>query len=105
MTSPLHRDENGIWRMDYEDMDRKIKKNHIHAAVFCSPHDPLRPCLDPGRNWKRLWRSTAAMTSLSSQDEIWSDLTLPGHKHIPTQSTSEDAPQPDHCNVCTFQNL
>ena len=24
-------------------------------------------------------------------DEIWSDLILPGHKHIPTQSVSEDA--------------
>ena len=24
-------------------------------------------------------------------DEIWSDLTLTGHKHIPTQSVSEDA--------------
>ena len=24
-------------------------------------------------------------------DEIWSDIILPGHKHIPTQSVSEDA--------------
>lgn len=24
-------------------------------------------------------------------DEIWSDLTLPGYQHIPTQSVSEDA--------------
>ena len=24
--SPLKRDENGVWRMDYEDMDRKLKK-------------------------------------------------------------------------------
>ncbi len=31
--SPLVRDENGVWRMDYEDMERKIKENHIHAAV------------------------------------------------------------------------
>lgn len=27
------------------------------------------------------------------EDEIWSDLTLFGHKHIPTQSVSEDAKQ------------
>lgn len=38
--SPLVRDENGVWRMDYEDMERKIKENHIHAAVFCTPHNP-----------------------------------------------------------------
>ena len=24
-------------------------------------------------------------------DEIWSDITLEGHRHIPTQSVSEDA--------------
>ena len=24
-------------------------------------------------------------------DEIWSDIILEGHKHIPTQSVSEDA--------------
>ena len=45
--SDLKRDENGIWRMDYEDMDRKIKENHIHFAVFCSPHNPC------GRVWER----------------------------------------------------
>ena len=25
------------WRMDYDDMERKIREQHIHAAVFCSP--------------------------------------------------------------------
>ena len=31
--SPLKRDENGVWRMDYEDMDRKLKKYHIHLRL------------------------------------------------------------------------
>ena len=35
--SPLTLDERGVWRMDYEDMDRKLKEHHIHVAVFCSP--------------------------------------------------------------------
>ena len=26
--------------MDYEDMDWKLKENHIHLAIFCSPHNP-----------------------------------------------------------------
>ena len=38
--SPLKKDSSGIWRMDYEDMDRKLKENHIHLAIFCSPHNP-----------------------------------------------------------------
>ena len=45
--SPLKKDENGVWRMDYEDMDAKIKENNIHVAVFCSPHNPC------GRVWER----------------------------------------------------
>ena len=88
--SDLKQDENGVWRMNYEDMDRKIRENHIHFAIFCSPHNPC------GRVWERE-EIEAAMEVYRKNDcvvisdEIWSDLTLSGHKHIPTQSVSEDA--------------
>jgi len=88
--SQLKRDENGIWRMDYEDMDRKIKENNIHAAIFCSPHNPC------GRVWEREEIEKAMEVYKANDvfvisDEIWSDIILSGHKHIPTQSVSEDA--------------
>ena len=88
--SPLVKDENGVWRMDFEDMEKKIVKNRIHAAVFCSPPNPC------GRVWER-WEIEKAMELYKKydvfviSDEIWSDLILEGHKHIPTQSVSEDA--------------
>lgn len=88
--SPLVKDENGIWRMDFDDMEKKIVENHIHAVVFCSPHNPC------GRVWER-WEIEKAMELYRKHDvyvvsdEIWSDLILEGHKHIPTQSVSEDA--------------
>lgn len=88
--SPLKLDENNVWRMDYEDMDAKIKQYHIHTALFCSPHNPT------GRVWER-WEIERAMEVCRDNDvyvisdEIWSDLTLFGHHHIPTQSVSEDA--------------
>ena len=88
--SPLVKDENGVWRMDFEDMEKKIVKNRIHAVVFCSPHNPC------GRVWER-WEIEKAMELYKKydvfviSDEIWSDLILEGHKHIPTQSVSEDA--------------
>ena len=31
--SPLSRDEKGIWRMNYDDMEKKIRDEHIHAAI------------------------------------------------------------------------
>ncbi len=88
--SELVRDEDGVWRMDYEDMDRKLKENHIHFAVFCSPHNPC------GRVWTReeILKAVevyARNDCVVVSDEIWSDLILAGHKHIPTQSVSEDA--------------
>lgn len=88
--SPLKLDENGVWRMDYEDMDAKIKANRIHVAVFCHPHNPC------GRVWER-WELEKAMEVYKENDcvvisdEIWSDILLNGHKHIPLQSISEDA--------------
>ena len=88
--SPLQQDENGIWRMDFEDMEKKIVENKIHAAIFCSPHNPC------GRVWER-WEVEKAMELYKKHDvmvisdEIWSDILRPGVKHIPTQSVSEDA--------------
>ena len=88
--SPLIRDEQGVWRMDYEDMARRLREHHIHVAVFCSPHNPL------GRVWQReeiekAMEVYAAHDCVVISDEIWSDIILPGHKHVPTQSVSEDA--------------
>ena len=88
--SHLVQDEQGVWRMDFTDMERKILENKIHCAVFCSPHNPC------GRVWER-WEIEKAMELYKKHDvfvisdEIWSDLTLGDYKHIPTQSISEDA--------------
>lgn len=88
--SELVKDENGVWRMDFEDMEKKIVEHNIHATIFCSPHNPC------GRVWER-WEIEKAMEIFKKHDvmvvadEIWSDLITTGHKHIPTQSVSEDA--------------
>lgn len=88
--SPLTQDENGVWRMDYEDMDKKLRENNIHAAILCSPHNPC------GRVWEQQELEKAmeiyrTHDCIVISDEIWSDILLDGHKHIPTQSVSEDA--------------
>ncbi len=88
--SPLQRDAQGVWRMDFADMEKKLKEQSIHAAVFCSPHNPC------GRVWER-WELEEAMALFKKydvkvvSDEIWSDIILDGNTHIPTQSISEDA--------------
>jgi len=88
--SPLAQDGSGVWRIDFADVERRLRDGHIHAAVFCSPHNPT------GRVWEK-WEIEGFMALCEKydvgvvSDEIWSDIVLPGHKHIPTQSVSEDA--------------
>ena len=88
--SQLKKDGEKVWRMDFEDMEKKIVENHIHACIMCSPHNPT------GRVWER-WELEKAMELFKKHDvyvisdEIWSDLILEGYKHIPTQMISEDA--------------
>ena len=88
--SPLVRDGGGVWRMDFDDMEKKIVEHKIHAAVFCSPHNPC------GRVWER-WEVERFMALCEKydvsvvSDEIWSDIIRPGLRHVPTQSVSQDA--------------
>ena len=88
--SPLEKDKNGVWRMNYKDMEEKIVKEQIHVAIFCSPHNPT------GRVWERKEVEKAMKifkkhNVMVISDEIWSDIILNGNKHVPTQSVSEDA--------------
>lgn len=90
VASKLIKDENNIWRMDYEDMERKIVENNIHTAIICSPYNPA------GRVWEReeLEKIIAIYEKHNVyiiSDEIWSDLILEGHKHIPTQQVNDYA--------------
>lgn len=85
--SELKKDAQGIYRMDYADMEEKIAAEHIHTAVFCSPHNPS------GRVWEQQ-ELEAAMEIFAKHevmvisDEIWSDILLNGNRHIPTQSVN-----------------
>ncbi len=86
--SPLVRDSEGVWRMDYEDMDRKIKENNIKVVIFCTPHNPS------GRVWTMPELEKAAEVFEANNvsvlsDEIWADLVFEGHEHIPFQCVNE----------------
>ncbi|MBR3181086.1 MAG: aminotransferase class I/II-fold pyridoxal phosphate-dependent enzyme [Eggerthellaceae bacterium] len=88
--SPLVRDDEGVWRMDFEDMARRIEQEHISLAVLCSPYNPC------GRVWER-WELERAAELFAAHDvvvvvdEIWSDIILPGYEHISFHTISEDA--------------
>ena len=72
--SPLTKDEQGVWRMDFADMEKKIVENHIHAAIFCSPHNPC------GRVWER--REVEQAMALYAPSKTFNLAGLVGSYHI-----------------------
>lgn len=89
--SPMTKDEKGIYRMDFEDMENKIKQHNISMMIFCSPHNPT------GRVWEK-WEIEKVVelcdkyNMILFSDEIWADFIVdPNCRHIPTQSVSEAA--------------
>jgi cystathionine beta-lyase len=73
--------ENGYYRMDLSDLERKID-SRTKAIMLCSPHNPV------GRVWTKEELTAFGELCLRKNilifsDEIHSDLILPGHKHIP----------------------
>jgi len=79
--NPL-RYENGSYRIDFEDMERKIRENGVKLFILCSPHNPV--C----RVWTK--EELQQLGSLCQRygvkvvsDEIHCDFAFPEHPHTP----------------------
>ena len=88
--NPMVRDADGSWRLDYEDLERKIVEHGIKATIFCNPHNPCGRVWEPEEIRKAMEIFEKHRVWVIS-DEIWSDLLLDGHRHTPTQSVSSYA--------------
>ena len=90
--SPLTVDKDGIWRMDFEDMEKKFRDNLIHTMIFCSPHNPSGRVWSPEEMEEMLALCRKYDVTVIS-DEIWSDIILDSARnaYMPLQSVSADA--------------
>ena len=82
--------ENGAYRMDFEDLERKAADPQAKLIFLCNPHNP------GGRVWsleelRRVAEICTANGTLVVSDEIHADLTLPGHRHTVFATVSEQA--------------
>lgn len=80
----------GKYRIDFDDLREKAKDAKM--IFLCSPHNPT------GRCWSHEELTELANICLENDvlilsDEIHSDLILPGFKHLPTASLSEEIAQ------------
>ncbi len=82
--------ENGEYKMDFDDLENKIKESGAKMLIFCSPHNPV------GRVWSKEELSKLAdicydNNVLVVSDEIHSDFALFGNKHLPFATISDKA--------------
>ena len=88
LESPL-RDENGVYSVDFVDLEEKLARPQTTMMILCNPHNPVgkiwdRPTLE------RIGHLAAKHHVLVVSDEIHCDLTEPGKEYIPFASVSEE---------------
>ena len=77
--------EDGVYRIDYEDFEKKIIEKQVKVFILCSPHNPA------GRVWKKeelesLFAICKKHDVYIISDEIHHDLVFGDNKHIPSLS-------------------
>ena len=85
VNNPLRRERN-TWRMDLEDLEKKID-SHTRMIILCSPHNPV------ARVWTKkeltdLMEICSRHDILVVTDEIHADLVMPGHRHHPLETVA-----------------
>ena len=86
INNPLIEKQNDYF-IDFDDLEKKAKDAKF--MIFCNPHNPI------GRVWskeeiKRVAEICLKNNVLVISDEMYSDMTLFGNKHIPMASISEE---------------
>jgi len=76
------------YEMDFEDLEKKIT-DKTRMFILCNPHNPV------GRVWKKEELEKLGEICLKNNiiivsDEIHSDIIMPGYKHIPIASISNE---------------
>lgn len=82
--------EDGNYRMDFDGLENAMREHSPRMMIVCNPHNPV------GIQWdadtlRRVADICAAHGVTLLSDEIYADLVLDGHRHIPTATVSETA--------------
>jgi cystathionine beta-lyase len=81
-------EQDNRYAIDFDDLEAKIRSG-ARMLILCSPHNPV------GRAWnkeelERVGRLCLENGVLIISDEIHCDLVLPGHRHIPVATLSDE---------------
>ncbi len=81
VSNDLVLDENGVYQIDFEDLENKIRDNDIKLFLFCSPHNP------GGRVWTeeellKIGELCKEYNVILVADEIHQDFVFEGKHHV-----------------------
>lgn len=81
--------EDGVYQIDFEDLEEKLAEPQTSMLILCNPHNPI------GKIWDRETLERIGMLCkkyhvLVLSDEIHCDITKPGSGYIPFASVSEE---------------
>lgn len=83
--------KDGRFTMDFEDLEKHFQAG-AKVLMLCSPHNPVGRVWDEGE-LKQLQDLVVKYDVTVLSDEIWADLVLPGFRHRPVASISEEMSQ------------
>ena len=83
------KEENGLFQIDFEQLEKDLIENHVKLYLLCNPHNP------GGRVWERevleqIGHLCQKHHVILVSDEIHQDLTLFGHEHVSFNTVSPD---------------
>lgn len=87
LESPL-RYEEGIYSIDWEDLEKKMSDPQTTLMILCNPHNPIGKIWDR-ETLMRIGELAAKHTVTVLSDEIHCDITAPGTEYVPFLSVSD----------------
>lgn len=96
LESPLHY-ENGVYSIDFEDLEEKLANPQTTLLIFCNPHNPSGNLWDK-ETLKCIGDLCVKHHVLVVSDEIHCDLTRPGTEYVPFASVSQNCRE--NCITC-----
>lgn len=88
LESPL-RYRDGIYEIDFWDLEEKLSDPQTTMMILCNPHNPVGKIWDK-ETLERIGALCRKHHVIVLSDEIHCDLTAPGKEYIPFASVSED---------------
>lgn len=89
--------KNGIYSIDFTDLEKKLSNPQTTLMILCNPHNPIGKIWDK-TTLKQIGELCAKHHVIVISDEIHCDLTAPDKEYVPFASVSDTCR--DNCVMC-----